>query len=165
MPVTIRHLRRRCAHTIATQQEMEISLRSFPFPTVLSTIYRLRRIPDFRFRNFRFPIPNSAIPDSQFPIPQFPIPQFPIPQFPIPQFPVPDFRSTIPDSRAAIPNSQSPVPDFRISGAKRAQNLSKVKDLLKAIKWGGVNICIFSKIDIPLHPERIFHCQSLFCIY
>ena len=54
--VIIRHLRRRFAHTIATQQEMEISLRSFPFPTVLSTIYRLRRIPNLR------------IPDSQFPI-------------------------------------------------------------------------------------------------
>ena len=60
---TIRHLRRRCAHTIATQQEMEISLRLFPFPTVLSTIYRLRRIPftgfpfpDFSDSRFRFPI-------------------------------------------------------------------------------------------------------------
>ena len=49
----IRHLRRRFAHTISTQQEMEISLRSFPFPTVLSTIYRLRRI-----LGFRFPIPG-----------------------------------------------------------------------------------------------------------
>ena len=51
---TIRHLRRRCAHTIATQQGMEISLRSFPFPTVLSIIYRLRRIPDYRFPVFAY---------------------------------------------------------------------------------------------------------------
>ena len=50
---TIRHLRRRCAHTIATQQEMEISLRLFPFPTVLSIIYRLRRISRFPVSCFR----------------------------------------------------------------------------------------------------------------
>ena len=56
----IRHLRRRFAHTISTQQEMEISLRSFPFPTVLSTIYRLRRIPGFLIYRLRW------IPDSRF---------------------------------------------------------------------------------------------------
>ena len=63
----IRHLRRRCAHTIATQQEMEISLRLFPFPTVLSTIYRLRRI---RFLGFRIPFPDLPSPtDFQLPVP------------------------------------------------------------------------------------------------
>ena len=63
----IRHLRRRFAHTIATQQEMEISLRSFPFPTVLSTIYRLRRISDFRF-------PFLGFPDCRFPFTDLPSP-------------------------------------------------------------------------------------------
>ena len=75
----IRHLRRRCAHTIATQQEMEISLRLFPFPTVLSTIYRLRRIPGFQFTDFRSAIPNLRISG--------------------PQFPVRNSRAAIPDSR------------------------------------------------------------------
>ena len=79
---TIRHLRRRFAHTIATQQEMEISLRLFPFPTVLSIIYRLRRIPGFPVFDYRFPVfaytpggghdlPSPT--DFRFPIPCFTI--------------------------------------------------------------------------------------------
>ena len=66
MPVTIRHLRRRCLYTINTQQ----GLTSYAFglhlliPTVLSTIYRLRRI---RFLGSRFPIYRlRRIPDSRF---------------------------------------------------------------------------------------------------
>ena len=66
MPVTIRHLRRRCLYTINTQQ----GLTSYAFglhlliPTVLSTIYRLRRI-----SNCRFPISNTPSPtEFQLPI-------------------------------------------------------------------------------------------------
>ena len=80
MPVTIRHLRRRCLYTINTQQ----GLTSYAFglhlliPTVLSTIYRLRRIPvpdlpsptDFPFPGFRL----RRISDSRFPIPDLPSP-------------------------------------------------------------------------------------------
>ena len=52
---------------------MEISLRLFPFPTVLSTIYRLRRIPILGFR-FRFPFPVSRFPIyrlRRFPVSRF----------------------------------------------------------------------------------------------
>ena len=104
---TIRHLRRRCAHTIATQQEMEISLRSFPFPTVLSTIYRLRRIPDFQF-----PISNTPSPtDFQFPGSNF---QHTVSDgFSVSRFPVPDFR--FPTHRLRRnPESQFTVPGCRI---------------------------------------------------
>ena len=84
----IRHLRRRCAHTIATQQEMEISLRLFPFPTVLSTIYRLRRIPGFRFLGSRFPIYRLR----RFPVSRFPFPDLPSPTVSRFRFPFPGFR-------------------------------------------------------------------------
>ena len=67
MPVTIRHLRRRCLYTINTQQ----GLTSYAFGlhllihTVLSTIYRLRRIP---FSNFQHTVSDGIpIPSSQFP--------------------------------------------------------------------------------------------------
>ena len=72
MPVTIRYLRRRCLYTINTQQ----GLTRYAFglhlliPTVLSTIYRLRRI-----SNSRFPISNTPSPtDFRFPFPNFRFP-------------------------------------------------------------------------------------------
>ena len=73
MPVTIRHLRRRCLYTINTQQ----GLTSYAFglhlliPTVLSTIYRLRRIPitDSRFPTHRLRrIPRFPVSDYRFPV-------------------------------------------------------------------------------------------------
>ena len=90
---TIRHLRRRFAHTIATQQEMEISLRLFPFPTVLSTIYRLRRIlfPGFSVPGFRFPdLPSPTDSVSRFPVSGS---RFTVSD--VSRFPIPDFRFTV----------------------------------------------------------------------
>ena len=125
IPVTIRHLRRRCLYTINTQQ----GLTSYAFglhlliPTVLSTIYRLRRIPNLRISGPQFPISNSrftvsdGFPDFRFRNSRFPIPdsRFPIPgsRFPIPQFPVPNFRFPVPNSRFPIPDSRAAIPDFR----------------------------------------------------
>ena len=66
---TIRHLRRRCLYTINTQQ----GLTSYAFglhlliPTVLSTIYRLRRISNFRVPNFQHTVSDGfPITDSRF---------------------------------------------------------------------------------------------------
>ena len=76
MPVTIRHLRRRCLYTINTQQ----GLTSYAFglhlliPTVLSIIYRLRRIP---ISGSQFPTHRlRRIPFHGFP---FPVPDLPSP--------------------------------------------------------------------------------------
>ena len=67
MPVTIRHLRRRCLYTINTQQ----GLTSYAFglhlliPTVLSIIYRLRRNSNFRVPNFQHTV-SDGFPVSCF---------------------------------------------------------------------------------------------------
>ena len=100
MPVTIRHLRRRCLYTIKTQQ----GLTSYAFglhlliPTVLSTIYRLRRIP---FPGFRFSVSQFTVSDGfSVSVSRFPTHRLRR---------ILNYRFPITDSRFPISNTPSPT--------------------------------------------------------